>query len=428
MQSIVARFEAPGSSENQQERLSPVALLWRAVDAVLRSANLDDPTHASRQPAVTSAESMPTQINFHLDFILKAVDRNDDEKAMAGNARALLALAELYRALGDNAAAVKVFRRWLQHDEAQRDVVTRGQAQLQLGSLHADLGDWQAATQAIEESQAILTTARDLAGLVSAQIVLGRIAYKQGKYPVAGECFEKALQFAEESNDVRRIATTRMELGVIARMQGRSHHALACFQDALIYFQSAHDSAGAAECLNHLGVLHLQNERLREAESCIDKAIALCRENGWAQVLAFGYLNKAAVHIAADDGALAATTWGKGLELVVRLQNQPGLAKASRLCAQILVAVDEPVAAREFLDLSIQLYEKFSIPLGLANCYLDLARLMQSHDEKAATDYSARARAIFESLGLPAEAQLRPKRLRQIKRKPSMTSLTLEEI
>lgn len=427
LRKVVGGVTTAGAKENQAEQFLPAMLLRRALDSLHLSMKMDEIEIANNQSSASAFRDKTGDINMHLEAVLKTLEHEDKQNMMPVNARALLSLAGLYQALGENATALGILRGWLQRTDSRRDLLARGQVQLQLGSILADLGDWISAKQAIEESQAVLSTARDYAGMVGAQIVLGKIAYKQGSYSIARECFEKALLLAEEYNDVRRIGVTKMELGVIARMQGRTNHALACFQDALIQFQSAHDSAGAAECLNHLGVLHLQKQRWREAESCVDKAILFCRENGWPQVLAYGYLNKAAICLEVGDYALAATTWGKGLELMARLQNPPGLAKAIRLCAQIFAAVSETEAAQEALKISAQLYQKYCIPLGLANCYLDLAHLLKPKDEKAASDYENWARAIFESLKLPADNLMAKKRARQSKRTKLTKSMTLEE-
>lgn len=424
---VVGGATTAGAKENQTEQFLPAMLLRRALDSLHLSMKIDEIEIANNQSSASASREKAGDINLHLDAVLDTLENDDKANMMPVNARALLALAGLYQALGENAAALGILRRWLQRTDSRRDLLSRGQVQLQLGGILADLGDWISANQAIEESQAVLSTARDYTGMVSAQIVLGKIAYKQGNYSIARGCFEKALLLAEEYNDVRRIGVTKMELGVIARMQGRANHALACFQDALIQFQSAHDSAGAAECLNHLGVLHLQKQRWQEAESCVDKAILFCRENGWPQVLAYGYLNKAAISLAVGDHALAARTWGKGLELMARLQNPPGLAKAVRLCAQILSAVNETDVAQEVLKISAQLYQKYCIPLGLANCYLDLSHLLKEKDEKASAEYEAWSRAIFESLKLPAEAHIAQRSMRGNKRNKPAKSMTLEE-
>jgi tetratricopeptide (TPR) repeat protein len=423
---VVDGVATSGVQENQPDQLLPAMLIRRALEAVHLSICADKKIIKNQTPA-SAQEERAVEIGGHLDAVLRALENDDEEGMMPVNVRALLSLAGLYQSLGENTAALGILRRWLQRTDSRRDLLSRGQVQLQLGGILADMGNWISANQAIEESQAVLSTARDYTGTVSAQIVLGKIAYKQGNYPIAHECFEKALLLAEEYNDVRRIGITKMELGVIARMQGRANHALACFQDALIQFQSAHDSAGAAECLNHLGVLHLQKERWREAESCVDKAILFCRENGWPQVLAYGYLNKAAICLGAGDHALAARTWGKGLELMARLQNPPGLAKATRLCAQILIAASEIEAAQEVLKITAQLYQKYCIPLGLANCYLDLSRLLKEKDKKASADYETWSRAIFESLKLPADNHIAQKRTRGKKRDKLTKLVTFEE-
>lgn len=427
MQEIVGQIENAAVAGDHKDGLSPAVLLRRVIDNVDRLASVDDSPSACKDDPSSVAASALTRLSVHLNIVHKMLEVEDSHAVLPTIGRALLSLAGIYQALGENAAAVRIFQRWLQRNDARHELVTRGHVQLQLGSILADLGDWTAATHAINDSLTVLATVRDHAGIISAQIVLGKIAYKQGKYPHAREFFEQALNLAEDSNDVRHIGTTKMQLGVIARMQGRSHYALACFQDALIQFQSAQDDVGTAECLNHLGVLHLQNRRLREADSCIEKSIGLCRDNGWALVLAYGYLNKAAVQIEADDRALAATTCAKGLELMVRLQNAPGLAKAARLCAQILASVGELAAARGFLEISMELYEKFSIPLGLANCYFDIAQLLQHHDDPAAASYLARAQEIFKTLDLPTNARVTRRRLREFQHSYQMDSFTLEE-
>jgi tetratricopeptide (TPR) repeat protein len=427
LRKVTAGLAANEKLGGQPDRQSPSLVLRRAIEELHHPASPDGENGEANRAASAGAASKPSSMRMRLDAVLQALEEDAKESPMPVQTRALVALAGLYQALGENAAALALLRRWLERTDSRRDLLTRGQVQLQLGGILADLGDWISATQAIEGSQAVLSTARDHAGMVSAQIVLGKIAYKQGNYPVARENFEKALLLAEEYNDARRVGIIKMELGVIARMQARSNHALACFQDALIQFQSAQDSAGAAECLNHLSVLHLQKQRLREAESCVDKAIAFCRENGWPHVLAYCYLNKAAVSLEAGDHALAAKTWGRGAQLMARLQNPPGLAKAIRLCAQILAAIKEAATAEEVLKISAQLYQRYCIPLGLANCYLDLAALLRQKDEKAANDYAAWAHAILESLKLPADTMISHKRSRQSRRTPLTKSITLEE-
>lgn len=426
MRGIVAPIGTAGLSAGQKDGQAAAAFLRRVVENVERQVSSNDPCPAPSSGASLPATKASSRLGFHLNTVRKMLEMKDRRSPLPTGGRALLSLAEVYQALGDNAAALRIFQRWLQRNDARREPAMRSHVQLQLGSIYADLGEWAAATQAIDEGLATLTTLRDHAGIISGYIVLGKIAYKQGKYLQARGRFEQGLHLAEESNDVRHIGATKMQLGVIARMQGRSNYALACFQDALIQFQSAQDDAATAECLSHLGVLHLQNRRLREASGCVDKSIGLCRDNGWALVLAYAYLNKAAVHIEEGDHVLAASTCGKGLELMSLLHNMPGLAKVARLCAQILAVVGPRAAARGFLEISMELYEKFSIPLGLANCYLDMAQLFQTENESVqAATYLARAQEILRTLDLPTSLQSRRQSL--FRKNYQSNSFTLEE-
>ena len=96
----------------------------------------------------------------------------------------------------------------------------------------------------------------------------------------------------------------------------------------------------------------------------------------------------------------------------MRLKNPIGTAKASLLFGRIFWQAEDVNTAQKFFEESIRLYHAFDIPLGLANCYLELSELLAEIGRKGeSAEFREKAHAILDKLGRNPKPRKSPKKI-----------------
>jgi len=355
----------------------------------------------SENPAVSSdlAGDSLEKVNYYIDLALNTFESirapimNEEQQT-----NFFFALSETLETLGNYDGALRNYTTLL---SILKDQKRKGQVQYRIGRIYAERGDWEKAHEFLNGAIHSLQSISSNSDIALTQIELAKIAYRKGDYVKAQNLFQAALETSEIVNDIRSRATVSNHLGIIRRIWGEYDLAYNHFHEALIEFQSIQDLRGAAESMNNLGVVHLKRRELEQAKNYFEKAHQLCQETGYFALLAFIYLNKAEYYCELGDGPMAANICHRALEYIVRLKNPIGIAKINMLFGRIFWKSEELRSAEEFYKTSMNLYEKFSIPLGLANCYREYAQMQkESGNAEEASKFNAKADVIYNKLSM----------------------------
>lgn len=339
------------------------------------------------------------KVNYYIDLALNTFESiqapimNDEQQT-----NFFFALSETFETLGNYSGALRNYTTLL---STLKDPERTGQVQYRIGRIYAERGDWEKAGEFLNDAIQTLRSISSNSDIALAQIELAKIAYRKGDYVKAQGLFQAALETSEIVNDIRSRATVSNHLGIIRRIWGEYELAYNHFHQALIEFQSIQDLRGAAETMNNLGVVHLRRCELEQAKNYFEKSHQLCQETGYFALMAFVYLNKAEYYCELGDGPMAANICHRALEYIVRLKNPIGIAKINMLFGRIFWKSEDLQSAEEFYKTSMSLYQEFSIPLGLANCYREYARMQkESGNAEEVITFNSKADAIYNKLGM----------------------------
>ncbi len=349
-------------------------------------------------PADLAGDSLE-KVNYYIDLALNTFESirapimNEEQQT-----NFFFALSETFETLGNYGGALRNYTMVL---STLKDQKRTGQVQYRIGRIYAERGDWEKAGEYLNGAIQTLQSISSNSDIALTQIELAKIAYRKGDYAKAQRLFQAALETSEIVNDICSRATVSNHLGIIRRIWGEYELAYNHFHEALIEFQSIQDLRGAAESMNNLGVVHLKRRELEQAKNYFEKSHQLCQETGYFALLAFVYLNKAEFYCELGDGPMAANICHRALEYIVRLKNPIGIAKINMLFGRIFWKSEEFRSAAEFYKTSMNLYEEFSIPLGLANCYREYAHMQkESGNAEEASKFNSKADAIYSKLGM----------------------------
>jgi len=349
-------------------------------------------------PADLAGDSLE-KVNYYIDLALNTFESirapimNEEQQT-----NFFFALSETFETLGNYGGALRNYTMVL---NTLKDQKRTGQVQYRIGRIYAERGEWEKAGEYLNAAIQTLQSISSSSEIAQAQIELAKIAYRQGEYVKAQNLFQAALETSEIVSDIRSRATVSNHLGIIRRIWGQYELAYNHFHEALIEFQSIQDLRGAAESMNNLGVVHLKRRELRQAKNYFEKSHQLCQETGYFALLAFIYLNKAEFYCELGDGPMAANICHRALEYIVRLKNPIGIAKINMLFGRIFWKSKEFRSAAEFYKTSMNLYEEFSIPLGLANCYREYSHMQkESGNAEEASKFNSKADAIYSKLSM----------------------------
>lgn len=342
------------------------------------------------------------KVSYYIDLALKTFQNlhgpilND-----ATHANFIFALSETYETLGDYEAALKYYTVALDLATLLKDQSMQGQINYRMGRIYSEMGYWQKAQDLLIEAIIARQTAGNYSEAALAQIELAKISYRRGEYLKAQEAFQQALETSEQVSDTRNRAFINNSLGIIHRMKCEYDLAYKQFQEALIEFQSIQDFRGAAESLNNLGIVYLWRNELEKAMDCFEKSLQLSQEIGNIPLLPFIYLNKAEFFCKVPDYLMATNMCSRALEYLVKLKNPIGIAKTNMLLGRIFWKSGDWKTGKKFYKESILLYNKFGMPLGLANCYQEYSTMLKARgNSDEAEDFYSKAQEIFNSLNL----------------------------
>jgi tetratricopeptide (TPR) repeat protein len=313
----------------------------------------------------------------------------------------LYVFSETYFTLGNYEPARHGFQQSYEIALQVGSQAMQGRILARLAKLSIETGDWPTAGDLLSRAIPALSTSGMDSELALAQIEQAKIAHRYGEYLRAGEIYQQALRTSESINDLHSRATVLNGLGVILRMQGHFDQAFEKFQQAFVEFQKIQDAFGIADCLTNLGSVQLWRNELDEAKGFFDKAHKIAQANGYTPLVAFIYLNKSAYFHSISDFDFAMSAGMAALKRFVRMLNPVGIAKANLIFAKTFFSLGYPQLTLFFCAESIRVYRSLHIPLGRANCYDELSKILaQSGDTRRAQLYRDKYHAVMAELQL----------------------------
>jgi tetratricopeptide (TPR) repeat protein len=328
--------------------------------------------------------------------------------------KVLNALTDLCVSVGDFTHAERICRLALESAEISRLMAEAAKCKLVLGDIYFQCGQWDESIYWLCQAREDYRKLHDPVGESDSLLSLGRLHYRRGAYAQASQVYLDALRIAQRTGQAFRVAQIHYHLGVLRRMRCGDEETFGYLREALAQFESIRDLGAAADCLNNLGLLHMRKGLFREAAACFDKSLEYCHRSSNLSLMVFVYLNRASFSLLTNDPALAVAGCGKALELILRLRDPVGLAKANRVWGDLYWRAHMREASELFYKESMLLYETLGLPLGQANCYLEYGQILCSMEEWGrGVTYLSAARDLYRLLDLEQDAQKLDETLQQ---------------
>jgi len=366
----------------------------RFVEAVTSSEE-----DARRSPAVESFMRLLDE--WCSSFPSTAEGRvSEDRQALS-----LRLLAEFLVSIGELQRAEEVCTAALTESTRLGLSTDAARCELLLGQIYVQGGRWQPAAHWLAQACNHFEALHDPVALSDCLMTLGRLHHRRGEYDRAWEVYQRGLEAALRTGQAARIAMLHYRLGVLRRMKTGDEETFAYLREALMRFEAIGHRRGCAECLNSLGLLYGLKGLHREAVTHFEKSLELCRRTSYLSLMVFVHLHLSDFRLRTDHPELAMAECEKALQIIVRLRDPLGLAKANRIWGRLFWRAGLKAASELFYKESMLLYESLGIPLGQANCYLEFGEiLIELKEWQRGLTYLSAARDLYRMLNLVEEA------------------------
>lgn len=176
-------------------------------------------------------------------------------------------------------------------------------------------GDSRVAAQLVEESLDLYRELGDEEGIARAIAELGGIAIHEGDLDRARERYEEAVPLFREQGRGSRVAAALGNLGTIAHMQRDYATAVGYYDEAIELSKVSGDIDGAAVNLHNLARSELALGRADAGLEALGESLAIARELGYREVIAYGLGGLAELAMIEHDPERAATMLGASEQL-----------------------------------------------------------------------------------------------------------------
>ncbi|MEV5573847.1 tetratricopeptide repeat protein [Spirillospora sp. NPDC052269] len=322
-----------------------------------------------------------------------------------GTARALSHLAKTLWRTGDHPAALESASEDLRIYEGLADKAGAAAALDQLGLIHWTRSEYDVASGYYDQALPLWRSVGDKSGEASTLDHAGIVKWHQGRYAEAIDLLQQALELYETSGNNRGAWMTLNNLGdlelvfdrteealayfrrvenmmdpskqhqanllnnfgVVYDKQGRFDEALAYYRDALRIYSEIGDRRGETDCLINLGV-HYVNGLSRDGEGLLhlNKALQQARELRDRFHESLALLGIADAHRRAARPSAALASYQEALALTRSKGDAHGEARALRGIGTVKTVMHGEVAARPFLQRSLQLFAALGVPAAEA--------------------------------------------------------------
>ena len=191
----------------------------------------------------------------------------------------------------------------------------RAQALVQGAIFPFRQGDLRLTADLLQESLDLYRELGDEEGIARSTAELGSIAIAEGNLDRAAELYTEAVPLFRRQGHLGRVAASLGNLGTIAHIQGDYATAVVYHGEAVELAKSSGDIDGAAVNLHNLARSELALGRAGPGLEALRESLAIARQLGYREVIAYGLGGLAEVAMVEGDPERTATMLGASEQL-----------------------------------------------------------------------------------------------------------------
>jgi predicted ATPase/class 3 adenylate cyclase/DNA-binding CsgD family transcriptional regulator len=265
------------------------------------------------------------------------------------------------------------------------------------------LGSLDRAETFCEQSLALYRELADTRGLASCLHLLADIAWERGNLTAARALGEESLLLFREAGDTRSIADVLHHLGTLAVEQGEYARGRDLLTESLTINRELGNTRTMADSLLNLARLyHVSGSDLVQAHTLLDESLALSREVGDKEEIAFCLNLWGMLALSEGDTARASSQVEQALAFFEEMHQRRGTALSLYALAQVATVEGDYARSQALYEQSIGVAHKSggkrTIPSSLEG--LAAAVAAQGNHVWAAHLWGA-AEALREAIGTP---------------------------
>ncbi|WP_370367687.1 BTAD domain-containing putative transcriptional regulator [Catenulispora sp. GP43] len=347
---------------------------WREAIELLRKAATDVPDlqSASTDPS----EDFATAAQIHTDLAAFYARAGELEKALThataavtiwtvnkhpyGQAEATLHSGRIHWLSGRRTEAVEDFRVAAEMFGGLGAPERRATAEYHLGIGLFELGQLDAAFECMQRVLSAASALGDAELRCDVLINLGKMHLIADECDVAMAYFHQAQPLAAESGDPQCLAVLATNIGAVHRRRGQADLALASFRQALAWSRSGADHRNEAETLVEAAVAHADLGNSGIAARQLSRALHLAEESEDPLQSSHVHLATGILHQRGGDRTAALDCYTTALAEAESAQAPLDQAHALRAIGELL-APEEPTASRRYLARAKDLYQRLGL-------------------------------------------------------------------
>ncbi|MEE2788510.1 MAG: tetratricopeptide repeat protein, partial [Myxococcota bacterium] len=285
----------------------------------------------------------------------------------------------------------------------------RGRALNLLGVSAYGLGDYTTAEQHLNAARELLSQAADSAlfdvqrALAATYNNLGMLAMRMADRTGAARWYELAVRVHAKTGNRASLARTYGNLGSLYGEMGDYERAEAFMREDIRIKLGTWESEVATGYAN-LGKCLLLQHRHDEAEANLRKALKLIDAGRGPQFIGpdvWKSLAELLLERAPADVREALDAARRALSLAEDAGDQPRESAALRTVGRVLLATGAVDEARAYTEKALTLARKLELPLEIARCLHEVARLAFHEGHQSYTKTLAEAYSIFDERNVP---------------------------
>ncbi|WP_026998740.1 tetratricopeptide repeat protein [Eisenibacter elegans] len=228
----------------------------------------------------------------------------------------------------------------------------------------------------------------------------GQARYQLGNYPEAIRLQLMAIEKYKKLQMYEQQVYSLQTVGKVYEVQQLYDKALKLYQEALSLAEKHQLPAMTAFAYNNIGNIYFYQQDYKQAIEYQQKAIALReQENPFSSALSYSYNDIAGIYVAMQDYEQGLHYYKKALEMAQKTQDQILLMASGNNIGTILLQLQKPKEAREYVLSSLQLAKEKNSLRDLADSYELLANIYRQEQNYAqALNYTDSARIHKDSL------------------------------
>ena len=151
---------------------------------------------------------------------------------------------------------------------------------------------------------------------------------------------------------------------------------------------------------------HSSRNRWTDALDAFEQSLEISQETGDIGQSAATYIHKAAVFLELGDSQVAASLCARGIEIFEETDFPLGIAEAYKVLGRLLTRKKEWATAQGLLEEGLRICEEYDDALGRSEIHRDLGNLHAARNDAAAARASYRtALEGFQTLGASYEVE-----------------------